>query len=619
MTGVVENIAINLIAEVIMKTVEIGYHVVNNSMLYVEDARKSTTKIGLQIGIWEAAARKLREVRIKEQIREVDLWRFAKGSEELHRAMLKFVDRKCANTLEKKKILELHSAEKLFEQLEEKRILEDLSETAQKQSCGFWAGLKQEALHLVMRQAKEQKLVAEIVFWGNQLGKFAADVFPSMFTGFDNKTIDEFGTSLASKVLTELNSRGAVLLAQSVDSTVEKVGELELDEAGQFGLENRQIELIDRAGHPGGFIRPPSPHVLTEQDVAREDANRTDLGGKERRQWGTFTKGGKKSTVIVEFKAKPGSNDPRYLLGAEYHKSEVNKLIRTLRLASKTKGDDSEKLPFHVLFGEGWYDQHDYFGLVYRLPALNTTKFRCESLGNILLNKEDRQLLAKSLQNRLVLARALAGTIFELHSVNWVHESFHPDNILLFAKEVAPNVYQFDWSTPYVVGFDSSRSHDGHSGKFNPKAQWTARIYTHPDRDEAKAYKRYKKTYDIYALGVVLLEVGRLKSFIDEVMEQQRILKEWHEKQKLRAKEDPDAMQVDSEPIVEFTYKTSPRDFKDIFEAKTDQLDEILGPAYAQIVLKCLNWHVWHTENDHELSTIFKSEVYEKLNLIKIT
>ena len=84
-----------------------------------------------------------------------------------------------------------------------------------------------------MRQEKEQKLVAEILFWGNQLGKFAADVFPSMFTGVDNKTMDEFGTSLASKVLTELNSRGAVLLAQSVDSMAEKVGELELDEAGE--------------------------------------------------------------------------------------------------------------------------------------------------------------------------------------------------------------------------------------------------------------------------------------------------------------------------------------------------------------------------------------------------
>lgn len=243
----------------------------------------------------------------------------------------------------------------------------------------------------------------------------------------------------------------------------------------------------------------------------------------------------------------------------------------------------------------------DYFELVHRLPALNTAEFRCESLGNILLDKEDRQLLANNLQNRLALARALARTIFEMHSVNWVHTSFNPDNILPFAEKVVPNIYQFNWSTAYVVGFGSPGSHDGHPGKSNPKVQWTAHIYTHPERDEAKAYKRYKKTYDVYALGVVLLEVGRLKSFIDEVMEQQRILKEWHEKRKLMAEEDPHGMQVDSEPVVEFTSKTSPRDFKDSFETMTNQLDGILGPAYAQIVMTCLNCHIWHPKNDHEL------------------
>jgi len=110
-------------------------------------------------------------------------------------------------------------------------------------------------------------------------------------------------------------------------------------------------------------------------------------------------------------------------------------------------------------------------------------------LGNILLKDEYRELLSKSLENRLILAKALAWTLFELHSVNWVHESFHPDNILLFAEEVEPDVCHFDWSTSYVISFDSSRTNNSHSGKFNPKAQWTSHIYTHPDHDEMQAYK----------------------------------------------------------------------------------------------------------------------------------
>ena len=619
MSGVGENIAINLIAEIILKTVEIGYHVINNSMLYVEESRKFSANIQLQIGIWEAISRKLQDPKIKKKIRDADLMRFAKGSEELHRLMQKFVVRKCANKEERKRILEIHSADELIEKLDEQHILEKLSDKEKEQSWGFWNGLKQEIGYVVLKQSRDTKLVTEIVFWGTQLDRFSAAVFPSMFPTIDKENMTQFANVFASTVLKALDSRGQVMLVQSVDSTVTKVGDLELHEAGQFNLEGvAQITLVDREGVPGGFIRPSSPHPYSEQDVAREQANRTDLGGRERRQWGTFTKDGKRATVIVEFKAKPSPEDARYALGPEFHKGEVDKLIRTLRVASEVKEKDSEKRPFHVLFAEGWYDQHDHFGLVYRLPALKTTNFRCESLGNILLKDDYRELLSKSLENRLVLSKALAWTLFELHSVNWVHESFHPDNILLFAEEVEPDVYHFDWSAPYVVGFDSSRTDNGRSGKFNPKAQWTSRIYTHPDRDETQAYKRFKKTHDIYALGVVLLEVGRLRSFIDEVMEQQKVMKEFHEKQKMK-KEDPDAMQVDSEPVVEFTYKTAPRDFKESFEKKTEVLNKILGPAYRQVVMKCLNWQVVYAEDDNKLSGLFRSEVCDRLELIKIS
>ena len=617
MSGVGESIALNLVADIIIKTVEIGYHVVTHSALYAKEAKEFITTIELQIGIWEAASRKLQDERIKKLIRDADLLRFAKGSEQLHRSMQKFVTRKCTNKEERKKILETHSADELIEKLDEQRILEKLSDTEKEQSWGFWNGLRQEIGYVVLKQSRDKQLVTEIVFWGTQLDRFSAAVFPSMFPTMGN--IEQVANIFASSVLKELDARGKVMLVQSVDSTVTKVGQLELDEAGQFNLDGvAHVNLVDREGVPGGFIRPPSPHPDTEEDVAREHANRTDLGGRERRQWGTFTKDGKKSTVIVEFKAKPTSDDPRYFLPAEYHKGEVNKLIRTLRVASKMTKTETDKRTFHVLYSEGWYDQHDHFGLVYRLPALKTNNFRCESLGNILLKPEYRELLANNLEHRLALAKALSWTLFELHSVNWVHESFHPDNILLFAEETEPDVYDFDWTAPYVVGFDSSRTDSGRSGKFNPKAQWTSRIYTHPDRDETQAYKRFKKTHDIYALGVVLLEIGRLKSFIDEVLEQQKMVKEFHEKQKTK-KEDPDAMQIDSEPHPEYTYKTGPGDFKNSFEKKTKVLNAILGPAYRQVVIKCLNWQVVHAENDNKLSGLFRSEVCDKLDLIKIS
>src|SRR5205814_6574387 len=140
------------------------------------------------------------------------------------------------------------------------------------------------------------------------------------------------------------------------------------------------------------------------------------------------------------------------------------------------------------------YSEGNHFGLVYRLPSLSGY-FRCESLGNILLNPSYRELLHRDLQNRLKLAKALAWTLFELHSIDWVHESLDPDNILLFGEDVG-GVIQFDWSKPYVVGFHSARSVDGFSGRLNIRTQQTVRLYTHPDR-QADSYVRFEKKHDI--------------------------------------------------------------------------------------------------------------------------
>src|SRR5208282_655428 len=104
---------------------------------------------------------------------------------------------------------------------------------------------------------------------------------------------------------------------------------------------------------------------------------------------------------------------------------------------------------------------------------------------------------------------------FELHCVDWVHQSLNPDNILLFGEEIASDVVKFDWSCPFIMGFSSSRSNSGASGQQNFRGTWASRLYTHPDR-QLEDYERYKKTHDIYSLGVILLEIGRARSFMED-------------------------------------------------------------------------------------------------------
>jgi serine/threonine protein kinase len=237
------------------------------------------------------------------------------------------------------------------------------------------------------------------------------------------------------------------------------------------------------------------------------------------------------------------------------------------------------------MYCEGWYKTFDHYGLVYKLPP-HPPNFRCESLGNILLKEEYKELLHRDLNNRLQLAKALAWTLFELHTVQWVHQSFYPDNILLFGQELPSGAVQFDWSSPYVVGFDSSRSNTGVSGKLNFRGEWNSRLYTHPDR-LLKEYERYHKIHDIYSLGVVLLDVGRLGSLMED-----RQTEEWN--------------------------RYGPHKVKDMFTKKAKSLQQVLGKNYCDVVMTCLNG-LLDDRDDYTLMDEFRSQVCEKLDQIKIS
>lgn len=193
---------------------------------------------------------------------------------------------------------------------------------------------------------------------------------------------------------------------------------------------------------------------------------------------------------------------------------------------------------------------------MYKLPPSTTPNVPCESLTNILLRKEYTTGLAEDLGNRLKLAKALAWTMLELHSVNWVHRAFNPDNILLFSVQDDHGI-RFDWSAPYVVGFDSSRSDTGISDQQTyGRKELAIRVYTHPDR-QSKEYIRYQKLHDIYSLGVVLLEIGELKSF----------------------------MATDRVDRLE---KSSANQLKKLFVHKANALKALMGQRFAKAVVVCL-------------------------------
>jgi hypothetical protein len=131
----------------------------------------------------------------------------------------------------------------------------------------------------------------------------------------------------------------------------------------------------------------------------------------------------------------------------------------------------------------------------------------------------------------------------------------------------------------------------GDSGSLNWKAQATARLYTHPDRDPKPGFDvpRFLKKHDIYSLGVVLLEVGRLRSFMEDSKNEK------------------------------WSYKTPSHKLKENFSNEASNLQTVLGKAYREVVGSCLGGQFADFASESVLTGEFRSEVCDKLDQIKIS
>ena len=160
--------------------------------------------------------------------------------------------------------------------------------------------------------------------------------------------------------------------------------------------------------------------------------------------------------------------------------------------------DDSDPVPRHAL--------------VYDMESCPRTN--CASLQTLrgLLTSQQMPSLGK----RFALARAIVESVFYLHAVSWLHKDIKSDNIVFirrFNQEAPVDGEQLvDTTSPILSGFDYSRPDliDERSFRYD-NAVVTNELYRHPDLLQLKT-KRYRKSYDMYSLGLVLAEIALWQS-----------------------------------------------------------------------------------------------------------
>jgi hypothetical protein len=126
--------------------------------------------------------------------------------------------------------------------------------------------------------------------------------------------------------------------------------------------------------------------------------------------------------------------------------------------------------------------------------------------------------LRPTLAERYMVAVTIAQSILEFHVHDWLHKAIWSNNILFF-RDKRGN--QLAFSEPFIAGFEFARRdtpkdetiEDIPIDKLTKGGGWGSDFgaYRHPDfrtENEASARPRYQRQYDIYGLGMTLLEIG---------------------------------------------------------------------------------------------------------------
>lgn len=137
--------------------------------------------------------------------------------------------------------------------------------------------------------------------------------------------------------------------------------------------------------------------------------------------------------------------------------------------------------------------EHDYrFGIVYEKP---------EKLAPVSLHEMMARYPQPAVKNRIILAHKISVCILYLHAVNWLHKSLRSDSIVFFPpfKGLAE---------PYLTGYEYARADRPEETTTGGGVDEWTELYVHPDYQGSGTKGTYRKTFDIYSLGIILLKIA---------------------------------------------------------------------------------------------------------------
>ncbi|KAI1412810.1 prion-inhibition and propagation-domain-containing protein [Hypoxylon sp. FL1857] len=248
------------------------------------------------------------------------------------------------------------------------------------------------------------------------------------------------------------------------------------------------------------------------------------------------------------------------------------------------------------------------FGIVFERPSEPDMESTLVTLRQLLVTRPKPPITA-----RVSLCSAVADCLFSFHAVDWLHKGLRSDNVLFLSTGMAEQ----SLTAPFITGYDLSRPSDVPEMTEKPPFDPQSDIYRHPHAQFGEAKNYYRKSYDMYSLGVVLIEIALWKP-IETILgfENLRTVK-----------------RKDLRGIRQRLLGLGGDNGEEMNSASTPVGSEILakvarkcGDSYRDIIEICLNANeverpAYRGESQasikSRLRTMFKEQVTEKLRLLK--